>query len=144
MRRGAGQADPDRRPAGVDPFRRSPAVRDLLVRAGGELERAERASEPAARFLHAHLGALRAASAVVAARGLPSTRRRPVPVWDLLAAAAPELGAWAAYFRGGAGVRAALEAGREVALSGAEADHVLDMARTFLEVVLDASLARAS
>lgn len=122
----------------------SPAVQDLLWRARRELAAAEAAGEPAERFRHAHLAALRAASAVVEVRSAGRVRRRPQPVWDLLAAAAPELSAWAAYFRGGSAVRAAIEAGREPALEPGQADHLLSMAGLFLDELDGGPLARAS
>jgi hypothetical protein len=122
----------------------SPAVRELLARARRELGEAAMAPEPAERFRHAHLAALRAASAVVAARGRPGTRRRPQPVWDLLAVAEPDMAAWAAYFRGSSSVRAAVEAGRAAWVGPAQADHLLGAAGTFLDEVEGDVLVRAS
>jgi hypothetical protein len=131
-------------PASIEPGWFSLTVQSLLGRAQAELDRAEGESDPSERFRHAHLAALRAASALVAVRGGGRGRTRPRPVWDLLSRSAPELGAWAAYFRGGAGLRAALEAGRDVGVSGEQADHVLVMARMFLRIVTDSSVPRAS
>lgn len=123
---------------------RSPAAELLLDRARREMARAEAADEPAERFRHAHLCAIRAASAVIAARQPPSARRRPRSVWELTAAAAPELRAWAAYFASGAPLRAAVEAGRAPLVANDQADHVLSMARLFLDVVEGSSADRAS
>jgi hypothetical protein len=92
---------------------------------------AEAADEPApgARYVTAHLAALRAAAAVVAARGEPRTRRR-----KLLPQVEPALTEWAAYFAAGAGKRAAAEAGLPRAASAREADDLLRDAETFLSL----------
>lgn len=138
-------SEPDRQARlSIAPSWFSPAVQDQLARARREVDAAARADRPDERFRHAHLAALRAASAVLAVRATHGPRRRPQPVWELLASAAPELGAWAAFFRGGAAVRAAIEAGREPEVSAERAEHQLAMARTFLGMVEDSALPRAS
>ncbi len=109
------------------------AVERLLARSDAELVAATFSGEPAERFLHAHLAALRAGAALVeahaAAAGSRSARRgRPRPVWELVATIAPELRRWTAVFAAAAPLRAAVENGRsevgderaEVALSAAE------------------------
>ncbi len=116
----------------------------LLLRSRHELAAAETASEPGARFRHAHLAALRAAAAVLAVREVPVARRRPRPVWERLARAAPELAAWAAFFAAGADLRAALESGRRSGVPAEIADHLMSKARTFLEEVEGEPLAEAS
>jgi hypothetical protein len=116
----------------------------LLLRSRRELAAAEGASEPAARFRHAHLAALRAAAAVLVVREVPAARRRPRPVWELLARAAPELAAWATFFAAGADLRAALESGRRVDVPAEIADDLMGMARMFLEEVEGEPLAEAS
>jgi hypothetical protein len=93
---------------------------------------AEAADEtaPAARYVAAHLAALRAAAAVVAARGEPVTpgrRRRPRSVWELLPQVEPTLAEWAAFFAAGAGLSRAATAH--------EADDLLRDAEIFLSVV---------
>jgi hypothetical protein len=92
-------------------------------------------TSPGARYVTAHLAALRAAAAVVAARGEPKSRRRkPHSVWDLLPQVEPALTEWAAYFAAGAGKRAAAEAGLPRAASAREADDLLRDAETFLSL----------
>ncbi len=104
------------------------------VRATWLSEAADETS-PGARYVTAHLAALRAAAAVVAARGEPKTRRRkPHSVWDLLPQVEPALTEWAAYFAAGAGKRAAAEAGLPRAASAREADDLLRDAETFLSL----------
>jgi hypothetical protein len=85
----------------------------------------------------AHLAALRAAAAIVAARAEPGTstrRRRPLSVWELLPKVEPALAEWAAFFAAGAGKRAAAEAGLPRAVSAREADDLLRDAETFLSL----------
>ncbi len=99
---------------------------------GGE----ERGSRPGARYVAAHLAALRAAAAVVAARAEPGStgrrRKRPQSVWELLPRVEPALCEWAAFFAAGAGKRAAAEAGLLRAVSAHEADDLLRDAGTFV------------
>lgn len=89
------------------------------------------------RYASAHLAALRAAAAVVAARAkpVPSRRNRLTSVWDLLAMIAPELEEWAAYFSASAGKRAAAEAGIPRVVTPREADDLLHAAASFVSVV---------
>lgn len=122
----------------------SAAARELLMRAHLELDRAERSADPAERFRHAHLAALRTAAAVVAGHPPVRGRGRPPSVWHLADRVAPELGAWTAYFAAGAPTRAAIEAGRDIGLAPSDADEVVSSARRFLHVVENAHLARAS
>ena len=65
----------------------------------GLAEAAEEAA-PGDRYVLAHLAALRAAAAIVAARGEPGRARRGKPrtVWELLTQVEPALTEWAAYF----------------------------------------------
>ena len=88
------------------------------------------------RYATAHLAALRAAAAVLAARARPEPRRRNrlTSVWVLLAAVAPELGEWAAFFAAGAAKRAAAEAGIPRAVTAREADDLVRAADQFVEV----------
>jgi hypothetical protein len=110
--------------------------RDLLAGSARELLAALSADEPAPRYAHAHLAALRAAAAVLAARARPRRRGGGVrSVWVLLAEVAPELGEWAVFFAAGAGKRAAAEAGLPGAVTEREADDLLRDAQTFLALV---------
>jgi SAV_6107-like HEPN len=111
----------------------APTVLSMLQSARRGLAEATDETSPGARYVTAHLAALRAA--VVAARGEPKTRRRkPHSVWDLLPQVEPALTEWAAYFAAGAGKRAAAEAGLPRAASAREADDLLRDAETFLSL----------
>jgi hypothetical protein len=115
------------------------AVRLLMV-ARSALREAESAAAPTERYAAAHLAALRAAAAVLAARARPvDTRspraRRPTSAWVLLTAITPELGEWAAYFAAGADKRAAAEAGLRSAVTAREADDLVRDVTTFLALV---------
>jgi hypothetical protein len=73
-----------------------PASVELLTTARRGLLEATLAETPAERYATAHLAALRAAAAVLAARAQPSGRRSgPRSVWVLLPRVAPEFGEWA-------------------------------------------------
>lgn len=109
----------------------------LLRTARQGLAEAESEGDPATRYISAHLAALRAAAAIVAARGEPGTgtrRRRPRSVWELLPQVAPALAEWAAFFAASAAKRAAAEAGLPRAASAREADDLLRDAGTFVAV----------
>jgi hypothetical protein len=120
-------------PAHVLPHR-SPT--ELLAIARQGLAEAIRTRSDGLRYATAHLAALRAAAAVLAARARPEPRRRSrlTNVWVLLATVAPELGEWAAFFSAGAGKRAAAEAGIPRAVTTAEADNLVRAADQFVEV----------
>ncbi len=119
---------------------------ELAAAARRDLRQAELADRPADQYTAAHLAALRAAAAVLAARppltaprtagakpgGRPTRRRRPTSAWDQLPLVAPELGEWAARFAAGAAKRAAAEAGFRDAVTAAEADELLKASRTFV------------
>ncbi|MBO4207916.1 SAV_6107 family HEPN domain-containing protein, partial [Micromonospora echinofusca] len=89
------------------------------------------------RYAAAHLAALRAAAAVLAARArpAPARRNRITSVWVLLVAVAPELGEWATFFAASAGKRAAAEAGIPRVVTTREADDLLRAAEEFVTVV---------
>lgn len=128
----------DRTNARVRPIRRTvPSVTSLLHSARGSLAEAERTTDPCSRYAAAHLAALRAAAAVVAARAKPGDnfRRRPRSVWVLLIKVAPALREWATFFAEGAKKRAAAEAGIARAITAREADDVLRDAETFVTLV---------
>jgi hypothetical protein len=119
------------------PSRVPGAALSLLRTARQGLAEAEAEGDPATRYIGAHLAALRAAAAIVAARGEPGTgarRRRPRSVWELLPQVEPALAEWAAFFAASAAKRAAAEAGLPRAASAREADDLLRDANTFVAV----------
>jgi hypothetical protein len=133
----AGAAGPG--PAGALPMpsRVPGAALSLLRTARQGLAEAEAETDAGTRYIGAHLAALRAAAAIVAARGEPGTgarRRRPRSVWELLPQVEPALAEWAAFFAASAAKRAAAEAGLPRAASPHEADDLLRDASTFLMV----------
>ncbi len=108
----------------------------LMARAEGELAQVTSGQDPQEVFLHAHMAALRAAAALLELQVLPGGRRRRVrSAWEQLAEVGPQWQEWADYFAQGAAVRAAIESGRSVRLSAAEADEVLAAATDFLDQV---------
>jgi hypothetical protein len=108
----------------------------LLESARQGLASAEDEASAGARYVGAHLAALRAAAAIVTARAEPAgpRRKRPQSVWELLPRVEPALSEWAAFFAAGAGKRAAAEAGLPRAVSGREADELLRDAATFVSL----------
>jgi hypothetical protein len=115
---------------------RSP--RELLILARRGLEEAAEIRADGMRYATAHLAALRAAAAVLAARATPAApgrRTRVMSVWSLLVLVAPELSEWSAYFAAGASKRAAAEAGIPRVVSAREADDLLRAAEQFITVV---------
>jgi hypothetical protein len=111
--------------------------RELLSMARHGLLEAMETRADGQRYATAHLAALRAAAAVLAARARPTPQRRgrPTSVWVLLTLVAPELSEWAAYFAASAAKRSAAEAGIPRTVTGAEADELLGDTRRFIEVV---------
>ncbi len=121
-------------PAHVLPHR--PAV-ELLRLARQGLEEAAVTRSDGLRYATAHLAALRAAAAVLAARAtpVPGRRSRMTSVWVLLSRVSPDLREWAAYFAAGAAKRAAAEAGIPRVVTAREADDLLRAAEQFTGVV---------
>ncbi|WP_067498007.1 SAV_6107 family HEPN domain-containing protein [Actinoplanes sp. TFC3] len=118
---------------------RTPA--QLLAIAHEGLREAARTRPDGLRYAAAHLAALRAAAAVLAARARPAapTRRNQVTsVWSLLVLVAPEFGDWATYFALGATKRAAAEAGIPRVVTSREADDLLRAAESFVGQVQEA------
>ena len=112
------------------------AATQLLDQAHRGLREAAGCTDPRQRYATAHLGALRAAAAVLAARTRPEPARgRPRSAWVLLAEVAPELGEWAAFFAAGASKRAAAESGSRRAVTEREADDLVRDADRFLGLV---------
>ncbi|QCB93902.1 SAV_6107 family HEPN domain-containing protein [Cellulomonas shaoxiangyii] len=110
-----------------------PQTADLLARADAELLAAQFSGEPWEMFSHAHLAALRAGAAVVAARGRPSGRGAPRTVWGMLDAVAPELHAHSALFAQSAALRSAVDAGRFELVSDARAERALCAAEDLVD-----------
>jgi hypothetical protein len=112
------------------------AAAQLLDQAHRGLTEAAGCADPRLRYATAHLGALRAAAAVLAARTRPEPARgRPCSAWVLLGQVAPELGEWATFFAAGAAKRAAAEAGLSHAVTEREADDLVRDVGAFLSVV---------
>lgn len=112
----------------------------LVMASRRALGEAEQATDVGERYASAHLAALRAAAAVLAADARPEPERslrrsRPTSVWTLLERIAPELGEWAAYFAAGADRRIAAQAGLRGAVSPRQADDLVRDAALFLELV---------
>jgi hypothetical protein len=121
-----------------------PAAGQLLDQARRALAEAAAHTDPRQRYATAHLGALRGAAAVLAARTRPETgRRKPRSAWVLLGQVAPELGEWATFFAAGAAKRAAAEAGLSRAVTEREADDLIREVEAFLAVVENSLAATA-
>ncbi|WP_019630803.1 SAV_6107 family HEPN domain-containing protein [Actinomadura atramentaria] len=141
---GRGGRAPVRRAAAPRP-RPLPAPRPAHTAVGQvraartSLAEAAEATSPAVRYVCAHLAALRAAAAVLAASEPVETHRRgrPRSVWVLLPEADPALREWAAFFAAGADKRAAAEAGLPRAVTQREADELLQDADVFVSLVED-------
>ncbi|MDE9366777.1 SAV_6107 family HEPN domain-containing protein [Luteipulveratus sp. YIM 133132] len=110
-------------------------VLDLLERSRTGLLAACRADASGERFCLAHLAALRAAAAMLAARGKPSGKGRPRSVWETVPVVAPELTEWTAFFAATGRRRQAVERG-SADMSSREADDLVRQAETFLDLVL--------
>lgn len=122
-------------PASALPHR---TPRELLILARRGLEEAAEIRTDGMRYATAHLAALRAAAAVLAARATPAgpgRRSRVTSVWSLLVLVAPELSEWATFFATGASKRSAAEAGIPRVVSAREADDLLRAAEQFIAVV---------
>ena len=114
------------------------ATHSYLERAAESLREAITSSSVPERYAHAHVSALRATAALLAARAQPVTptrRRRQKNAWVLLAEVAPELGEWATFFASGAAKRAAAESGSRRAVTEREADDLVRDADRFLALV---------
>ena len=127
----------------------TPQAEQLLARADGELVAAQFSAEPWEQFSHAHLAALRAAAAVVAARGRPGGRGAPRTVWGMLEQVAPELGVAARFFADGAALRSAVDAGRFDQVDDDRAERTLVAAEDLVDAAREAvahapALVRAS
>lgn len=110
------------------------AVLDLLDRSRAVLLQACHSSTAAERYTQAHLAALRAGAALLAARTVPSRRSRPRSVWEVLPTLAPELSEWAVLFADSGRRRLALERGADV-VTARDADDLVRSGERFLELV---------
>ena len=121
----------------VNPHALPATTHSYLARAAESLQEAITATGTPTRYACAHVAALRAAAALLAARAHPAPqRRRPQRnAWVLLAEVAPELEEWARFFAAGAGKRAAAEAGSTRAVTDREADDLVRDADRFLGVI---------
>ncbi|WP_227486654.1 SAV_6107 family HEPN domain-containing protein [Nocardioides malaquae] len=112
------------------------ATHSYLSRSAASLREAVIAPDVPTRYACAHVAALQAAAALLAARAHPTpARRRQKNAWILLAEVAPEFIEWATFFAAGAGKRAAAEAGLSRSVSEREADDLVRDADRFLAVV---------
>jgi hypothetical protein len=122
----------------MNPYALPASTHSYLARAAESLSEAIAATEVPTRYACAHVAALRAAAALLAARARPEPTRRRRPqrnAWALLADVAPELEEWARFFAAGAAKRAAAEAGSTRAVTEREADDLVRDADRFLGVV---------
>ena len=111
-----------------------------LERAAHSLREAITTSEVTLRYTHAHVSALRATAALLAARAKPTAgpKRGRSPqknAWVLLAEVAPEFREWSAFFAAGAAKRAAAEAGSRRSVTEREADDLVRDADRFLGLI---------
>jgi hypothetical protein len=115
------------------------ATHSYLDRAATSLQEAAASPDVPTRYATAHVAALRATAALLAARARPVTagtrRRQQKNAWVLLAELAPEFAEWATFFAAGATKRAAAEAGSRRAVTEREADDLLRDADRFLALV---------
>ena len=119
------------------PYLLPATTHSYLARAAESLAEATASCDVPTRYACAHVAALRAAAALLAARARPQpTRgRRQKNAWVLLTEVAPELAEWATFFSAGAAKRAAAEAGSRRAVTEREADDLVRDADRFLAVV---------
>lgn len=121
------------------PHHQPSTVRTLFEQAQKALLDAEYAAHPVDRYAQAHLAALRAAAAVLAARARPRRRSRPVNAWMLLAKVAPELAEWSAFFAATSATRSAAEAGVRHLVTSRDADDLVRQAGEFLTLAQHAA-----
>jgi SAV_6107-like HEPN len=108
----------------------------LLSQAERGLADAELDPAPAQRFATAYLAALRAAAALLAVRGRPHRgRSRPMSVWTLLPAVAPELQEWATFFAAWSDTRESVQAGITRVVTTRSADDLVRQTAQFVDLV---------
>jgi hypothetical protein len=113
------------------------ATHSYLERSAESLRDAITCTDVPQRYALAHVAALRATAALLAARAqpMPVQKRRQKNAWVLLTEIAPEFTEWASFFAAGATKRAAAEAGSRRAVSEREADDLVRDADRFLALV---------
>ncbi|MFL6061106.1 MAG: SAV_6107 family HEPN domain-containing protein [Marmoricola sp.] len=113
------------------------ATHSYLERAAESLREAIMSTDVPQRYALAHVSALRATAALLAARAqpMPVARRRQKNAWVLLTEVAPEFTEWASFFSSGAQKRSAAEAGSRRAVTEREADDLVRDADRFLALV---------
>ena len=121
----------------LSPHLHPATAHSYLERSATSLHDAITARDVPTRYACAHVAALRAAAALLAARARPQPARgkRQKNAWVLLAEVAPEMAEWAGFFSAGAAKRAAAEAGSRRAVTEREADDLVRDADRFLAVV---------
>lgn len=123
----------------MNPYCLPATTHSYLERSADSLREAITASEVPTRYACAHVAALRAAAALIAAKAVPvpttGRRRAQKNAWVLLTEVAPELSEWASFFSSGASKRAAAEAGSTRAVTEREADDLVRESDRFLAVV---------
>ena len=113
------------------------ATHSYLERSAESLREAITCTDVPQRYALAHVAALRATAALLAARAhpMPVQKRRQKNAWVLLTEVAPEFAEWATFFAAGAAKRAAAEAGSRRAVTEREADDLVRDADRFLALV---------
>ena len=121
----------------VDNIHLPAATHSYLERAAESLREAITSTDVPQRYAFAHVSALRATAALLAARAqpMPVARRRQKNAWVLLTEVAPEFAEWATFFSAGAQKRSAAEAGSRRAVTEREADDLVRDADRFLALV---------
>ncbi len=123
-------------PQSLNPYLLPATAHSYLQRSATSLHDAITARDVPTRYACAHVAALCAAAALLAARARPAPRgRRQKNAWVLLAEVAPELSEWASFFASGAAKRAAAEAGSTRAVTEREADDLVRDSDRFLAVI---------
>lgn len=113
----------------------SGTVLELVDRARESLLQACHSTVTADRYAAAQLGALRAATALLASRPASGRKSGPRDVWTVLAEGAPELREWSEFFAL-TSVRGALAARDRARPTTREADDLVRQAEMFLELIL--------
>lgn len=120
----------------MNPYLLPATTHSYLARSAESLREAITSPDVRTRYACAHVAALRATAALLAARAHPTPRAtRQKNAWVLLAQVCPEMTEWARFFAAGAPKRAAAEAGLSKAVTEREADDLVRDADRFLEVV---------
>lgn len=121
----------------LDPDLLPATTHSYLARAAASLSEAIGEPDVPTRYASAHVAALRAAAALLAARARPhgGPRRGQRNAWILLAEVAPEFAEWARFFAAGAAKRSAAESGASRCVTAREADDLVRDADRFLGAV---------